>query len=267
MKVYSGTLKTITRNPVTRISFIVVLVRFFSNLTGEHKPPTTYTFHEHMAGYPYWLLLLTVPLFISVVASVDIMKDKKNRFIDIASISGTGRIAYYSSKICAYLTVGFGVTFFLSYLYFFVEFFRFDMLADLEYTLPECLWMIAIRCFGYSLAVIPVYISLSVCASLLFRTSVTGVVFSIVYVFTGRYIIPTLHYGLINYESNFVAEYIYHLPQRIFDYFYCLNTRAQPGTADPHVTIPQLMLSYAILAGICVVLLTTGFAAYRKQTD
>ncbi len=266
-KICSVTIKTITRSPVTWICFSAVIMWFIYNMSGEHKPPTTYTFHERMAGYPYGLLQLSIPVFISAIASVDIMKDRKNRFIDIAATSSTGRFTYYSAKISAYLAIGFGVMFLLSYLNFFIDYFKYDMLTNMEYTLPECLWMIAIRCFGYSLAVIPVYISLSVCASLLFRTSVTGVVFSIVYVFTGRYIIPTLHYGLINYESIFVAEYIYHLPQRIFDYFYCLNTRAQPGTADPHVTIPQLMLSYAILACICVVLLTAGYLAYRKQTD
>ena len=261
-KICTVTIKTITRSPVTWICFSAVIMWLIYNMSGEHTPPTTYTFHERMAGYPYGLLQLSIPVFISAIASVDIMKDGKNHFIDLTVTSSIGRFTYYSAKICAYLAIGFGVMFLLSYLYFFIDYFKYDMLANMEYTLPECLWMLAIRCFGYSLAVIPVYISLSVCASLLFRSSVAGIVSGTTYVFA-RYILSFT----IRMDSGLIPEYIYHLPLKIMIYFYCLNTRAQPGTAESTATLPEVILSYTILACICAVLLTAGYLAYRKQTD
>ena len=261
-KICTVAIKTITRSPVTWICFSAVIMWLIYNMSGEHTPPTTYTFHEFLAGYPSSLLRLSMPIFIASVASLDIMKDKKNRFIDLTATSGTGRLTYYSAKICAYLAIGFGVMFLLSYLYFFIDYFKYDMLANMEYTLPECLWMLAIRCFGYSLAVIPVYISLSVCASLLFRSSVAGIVSGTTYVFA-RYILLFT----IRMDSGIIPEYIYHLPLKIMIYFYCLNTRAQPGTAESTATLPEVILSYTILACICAVLLTAGYLAYRKQTD
>lgn len=260
-KIYKTSIKTIFRSPVTWIGFIAVLAFFARLVAKDPMEATTYNFHEALAGYASSVLELAVPLFVSVVASVDILGDARKRFKDIVSISGVSQLKYYCSKICAYISVGLASSFVLSFAYFLIRFFQYDMLKGIDYSLAESLWMLAVRWFAYSMAVIPVYVSLSVCASLLCRSSIPGIVLPTAYIFI-RY----LPIDAIRIDGNFLCDYVYHLPRKILLFFYFFHTKARP-VAIIHVGISEVVLSYTILACICVVLLTAGYLAYRKQTD
>ena len=133
--------------------------------------------------------LLAIPIFLAVIASVDILKDKKNRFRDILTVSGTSQWNYYCSKIAAYLSVGFALSFVFSYSFFFIRFFQYDMLRDIDYSLAECLWLLFVRWIAYSIPVLTVYVSLSVCTSLACRSAAIGIVLSVAYAFA-KYMIP-----------------------------------------------------------------------------
>lgn len=260
-KVYVTSIKAVFRSPVTWISFIAVLAFFARLVAKEPMEATTYNFHEALAGYASSVLELAVPLFVSVVASVDILGDARKRFKDIVSISGTSQLKYYCSKICAYISVGLAASFLLSYAYFFIRFFQYDMLSGVDYSLAECLLQLAVRWFAYSVAVIPVYVSLSVCASLLCRSSIPGIVLPTAYIFIRYFPIDA-----IRIDGNFLCDYVYHLPRKILLFFYFFHTKARQAAIVP-VEIREVALSYLLLSAICALLLTAGYLAYKKIRD
>lgn len=258
-KVYTSTLKTIVVSPVTWISLCAVLALFTELVLGSRADATTNSFHESLSGYVQAPLILAIPIFISVITSVDILKDKKNKFKDILTVSGTSQWKYYISKIVSYLSVGLVLSFLLSFLFFFIRFFQYDMLSGIDFSLAECLWLLNVRWIAYSIPVLTVYISLSVCTSLACRSATVGIVISTAYAFA-RYMIPWLRL------EHFVSDYIYHLPNKILIYFYFLNTKAPPETVV-HVELLQVITAYAIIAVISGLLFGVGYAVYKRMAD
>ena len=188
-KIYTSTWKAIALTPVTWIGLCTVIALWAETVGREPVAATTKNFHESLSAYAEAPLVLAIPIFLAVIASVDILKDKKNRFRDILTVSGTSQWNYYCSKIAAYLSVGFALSFVFSYSFFFIRFFQYDMLRDIDYSLAECLWLLFVRWIAYSIPVLTVYVSLSVCTSLACRSAAIGIVLSVAYAFA-KYMIP-----------------------------------------------------------------------------
>lgn len=203
---------------------------------------------------------LTVPIFMAVITSVDILRDKKNRFKDIVEISDTSRIKYYLSKIGVYMTIGFAMSFLLSFTLLFVRYFKYDMLEGIDYTLTECLWLVLVRWLAYSTPVLLTYISLSTCVTLVFNSAVSGIVVCIAYAFA-KYPIFDLRM-----PGNFAFEYIYHLPRQISTYFYFWHNKARKEAIVP-IELSNVIKSYMLIFAISFVLFAVGFVLYKRQKD
>ena len=258
-KVYASTLKAIAVTPVTWIGLCAVIALLAEIVGREPTVANTRNFHESLSAYAEAPLVLAIPIFLSVIASVDILKDKKNRFRDILTVSGTSQWKYYCSKIAAYLSVCLAVSFVLSYAFFLIRFFQYDMLSGIDYSLAECLWLLCVRWIAYSIPVLTVYVSMSVCISLMCRSAAIGIVLSVAYAFA-KYMIPWLRL------EHFLSDYVYHIPTKIINYFYFLNTKAPPA-AVVHVELLQVIAAYAIILAISGILFSAGYVTYKRMVD
>lgn len=258
-KIYTTTLKTILRSPSTWISFFAILVLYLQIVMKEPAAATTLNYHKCLAGYASSVLELAVPIFISVISSVSILNDRNKRFKDIVCTSGVSQPKYYCIKICAYVSLGLATSFLLSYVLFFIRFFQYDCLRDIDYSLLECLWQLALRWLAYSIAVLPVYISIAVCFASLFNSPTVGITISVAYAFA-RY----LPINSLRVSGYFLYDYIYHLPKKITDYFYFFHTRARPE-AIIYTELSEVILAYLILLSISVTFFSIGYIMYKKR--
>ncbi len=258
-KIFTATISTIFRSPATWICLCAVLIFFADFVSGEIPKATTNNYHEHLASYASSVLSLSVPIFMSVIVSVDILRDKKNRFLDITNVSGKSQNVYYFSKICAYIIIGFALSFLLIFSFFFIRYFQYDALGGIDYTLPECLGLLLIRWLAYSFPVLLIYISLSVFITLICFSSVAGIVVSTAY--------AIIHYFIFDFVGDsFINNYIYHIPNKIEYYFYFLNTKA-PLEAIIDVKVLEVLLSYSLVMLLSGILFSVGFVVFKHQKD
>ena len=123
-------------------------------------------------------------LFISVVAGVDILKSGRDRFADIETASPSGKLSIFAGKILSYYLLGLILWFGLSFLRMGSYYAHAAGKVEQVYGFGEALWMTVQRCFVMAVPLIALYLSTAVFVAVFMKSSVAGILASIILNFT-----------------------------------------------------------------------------------
>ena len=206
-----------------------------------------------------------VPLTIGVVAGIDILHERKNKFCDIQTVSGKHAFARYLAKLLTYVFLAFVLSFVISFSAFFLTWYGYGRSVNfLDYTVAECLYLLLVRVIGYATPVILQYITLTVTVCLIFKNSALGICSSVFYCFFVLVIPGQLQY-------TFFRDYFYSVPEQLYHFFACWHIKPDPINILPeYVTGPMtkpVILSYALIFGVCLTLLVLDYFLYKNTKD
>lgn len=255
-------LKNIARNALFWICVCAALL-FFIDHARYINIVETRNFHKSISNFVLANVTkaLPLPLFLSVIVSSDIMRDKKNCFFDIVKISPFSLLRYYLCKVSVYLGIGMLLSFVLSYGFFILYYFKSDMMAGNDYGLLETVGHIFLRWLAYSIPSVLAYVSLSLFIMLLSGKAVVGIVFCILYSMLGTFL-PIL-------DQAYFSDYIYPVPDKIVYYLYWYKTRA-PIDSIPvqggllYASVEEFKLAYIWSASMFTLLTAVGYFSMRK---
>ena len=214
--------------------------------------------HVILASPVGYLASNVIPLLLGIIASVDILRDRKNRFFDIERASGISIFKYYSAKLSAYMLLGFCTLLALSFLYLFVYCLRTDWLAVYtDYTVAESFWLIFVRVVFYGFNSIPFYTAVAVCVSILTLSSTAGIIASVIVAFSNFF---------IQYAMTYFGNFIYPVADNIYTFFGYYKAHA-PAQAVVHIPAADVVISYTWGFAITAALLTIGYLRLRKLND
>ena len=165
-------------------------------------------------------------MFISVISSVDIMRDRRNRLEDILRCTQLGAGEYLLGKISAYLTLGTTVWAFCTAGYWAIYvFMTAGKLAMYYYDdVLEVAWMTLQRIAAMAIPSLTLYIGIAVSASIITGKSLFGILAGLV--FTNLRIIPGILYNPEPYVLKtgeiftFFGQYIYPISNANADFWY-----------------------------------------------
>lgn len=199
-----------------------------------------------------------MPAFIGIIASIDMLRDRLNRFFDTARSSGIRMASYYSAKIIAYMLIEFTILLIAEFLNISVYCLRTDGLASYTaYTIPESFGLAFLRVFVFSLNALPIYTALAVSFALISKSPIVGITANIA-VSMSKYIIL--------YPMTFFSDYIFPVPYNIVTFFGYYKAHA-PEYMVVHIPVTDVVISYAYGFAISAVLFTIGYLWLKKLQD
>ena len=248
---------TIKSNTRSIVSWLVLLASFLLSMSRlydleEYLPRH---FHKFLFGCAEANLWVAVPVFVGVISSVDILRDRKNRFLDTCRCAGLSMRRYYVGKIGAYMIMAFFAEMLFAYVWLVYYLALFGCPSG--YTVSESIGLVFERVAFCSLSSVPVYTALAVCTVLLAKDSSAGIISVIVF--------SNLVY-LVEYRMTYFGDFIYPIPEKIAYYFYFVHTHALPE-AVIHVELIDVLISYAWGFAIAAVLFITGYLRLRRLND
>ena len=258
-KIIANTLKNNIRSIVFILSVFAVFMFFINDASNWREQSAHWSaseFHKALANFALIPLRYSVPIFTGLIASVDIMRDKKNNTFDIVKTTSIKTRQYYFGKITAYLIMGFICELTLSYGHFTVYYFIFDRMTGYEYGVLESIWMIFLRAMVYALNSVPIYASLAIAASLITSSSITGIVSCV----------AVVAYGIIGmpfFTRTFFGNYVFPVADHVENYMYFNTPHLAPEDVI-YIPVSKVLISFSIEAAICTVLLITGYISIRN---
>jgi len=123
-------------------------------------------------------------LFISIIASVDILKCKRNRFIDIETAAPSGKHSIFAGKILSYFSLSLILWLILSFLRMGLYYVHAAGKVDQIYGFGETVWMMLQRCFVIATPLLALYLSTSVFTAVYLNNTVFGIIASVILNFT-----------------------------------------------------------------------------------
>lgn len=259
-KVFATTIKNNVRSIVFLLSVVAVLMFFINDASGWREQSTHWSaseFHKAMANFALMPLRYAVPVFIGITASVDIMRDKKNKAFDIIKTTSLKTHQYFFAKVFAYLLMGFICELALSYGHFIIYYFIVDRMEGYDYGVLESVWMIFLRAAVYALNSVPIFVSTAVAASLISGTSIAGIVSCV----------GIVAYGIIGmpfFTRTFFGNYVFPVADHIEKYMYFYKAHL-PSSEIIDTAFSDVVISFAVGAAICIPLLAAGYTALRRS--
>lgn len=265
MKNYTSTLKVMFRSVLFWICLCVVAMEYLRTLSAEFHMVTR-QFHENLA-VPANLAVRHIPLMVTTLASVDLMRDRKNKFYDIISTTRGSKTTYYVSKICAYLTVGFGINLIATIGYYIRILLLTDGLSETGYGTGEWLCMLLVRWLVFTATAIIPYVGLAAAVTMLFRRSIAGIGVGVVVVFLQAIAPPLFRYfdasaGI--YKDTFFFLSLYPIPWHVFTWLHANGTHA-PLDEYAATTIEQFRVAVLCPIAAGVLLMVAGYALFRSR--
>lgn len=256
-KLFCSTIKTNLRSIVFWLVFTAgVMYSFIPAVVEEAKTPP-HAFHNVLTGCAEGAITVIIPVLCSVVAGMDILRDRKNRCLDVCKCTGLKTRHYYIGKISAYMLLGFLAEIIYAYILLSVYLPKYNWLEGYAYTIPESVWLVFARVVILSLSTIPIYTALSVCIALSTRTPVFGIVFTIAF--------SNLKY-FIEYRMSYFGYFIYPVPINITIFAVFFQNHA-PEYMVMHIPVTDIVISYAWGFAIAAVLFAIGYFQLKKLTD
>ena len=256
-KLFCTTIKTNLRSIVFWLVFTAgVLYSVIPSVIEEDTIPP-HAFHNVLSGCAEGAITVIIPVLCSVVAGMDILRDRKNRFLDVCKCTGLKARQYFIGKISAYMLLGFLAEIIYAYLLLSIYLPKHNWLEGYAYTIPESVWLVFARVVFLSLSVIPIYTALSVCIALSTRSMVPGIVVTIVF--------SNLKY-FIEYWLSYFDKYIYPVPFSITAFSIFYKTHA-PEEMILHIPIFDVVISYVWGFAISAVLFSIGYIRLKILTD
>lgn len=256
-KILYFTLKTNLRSIVFWLAFIAGILLSGTTYIEGTTPP--HAFHNVLAGCADVPMANAVPVLCSVVAGIDILRDRKNRFLDVCKCTGLKTRQYFIGKISAYMLLGFFAETAYAYLRLMIFLFKYNWLEGYAYTVSESVWLVFVRVVFFSLSSVPIYVAHSVCIALSTRSTTIGIVFSILF--------ANLFYFLgTEYRLSYFGNYIYPVPLNILTYFTFYKTHA-PEEMIVHIPISDVVISYIWGFFLFALLLAIGYLRLRRLND
>ena len=259
-KVFTSTLKNNVRS-IVFITAVCAVIMFFINDASSWREQAAHwsasEFHKALANFALKPLRYAVPVFIGVTASVDIMRDKKNKAFDILKATPVKMYQYYFAKVFAYMFMGFICELALSYGHFTVYYFIVDRMEGYDYGVLESVWMIFLRAAVYALNSVPIFVSTAVAASLISGTSIAGIVSCV----------GIVAYGIIGmpfFTRTFFGNYVFPVADHIENYMYFYKAHL-PSSEMIDTAFSDVVISFAVGAAICIPLLAAGYTALRRS--
>lgn len=255
-KLFKSTLKANLRSLVFWFAVFAILLFLADSALGMQNFGFS-NYHKALANFALMPLNYAVPIFLGVVISVDILRDRKNAFFDIEKGTNLKSRQYFIGKTAAYLLFGFIMTIVAVYGHYIIYYFRTGGLENTAYTVPESIWLTFERTVFYGLNAIPVYTALAMCIALLSCSSIIGIVGTLAVAMSSF---------MIQYHGTYFGNYIYPVTDNITNYFYFHNTHVRPEAVvytDPKV----VFISYAYGFAIAAVLFTVGYIRLKKLND
>ena len=253
-KVFATTIKNNVRSIVFLLSVVAVLMFFINDASGWREQSTHWSaseFHKAMANFALMPLRYAVPVFIGITASVDIMRDKKNKAFDIIKTTSLKTHQYFFAKVFAYLLMGFICELALSYGHFIIYYFIVDRMEGYDYSVLESVWMIFLRAAVFALNSVPIYVSVAVAASLITSSSIAGITSCVALVAYGII-------GMPYFTRTFLGDYVFPVADHIENYMYFYKTHLFPEDIL-YIPVSNVLVSFAIEAAICIVLFSLGY--------
>ena len=256
-KCFRNTWKAMVCSPLFCIVLCVVLLLFADHLRDPGDLNLTYNFHKVLSGFPLAGLEFAVPLLLAVMVSTDFLSERKNRFLEIQTVSGSSTVARYAAKVTAYLTLGFGVSFLMTFGCFLGVLVMTGGLAGSTYGVAEAFCLTFVRWVAYAVPVVLQYVSLAMLCALLARSAVCGIAVCVFYNFL-------ITFAPI-YQTAF-WRYFYQVPDSVIVYFYFWRAKCRP-TAIVEVAVSDVVKSYVLIGVWFLASLTVCFFLYRRLKD
>ena len=214
--------------------------------------------HVILASPVGYLASNVIPVLSGIIASVDILRDRKNHVFDIELTAGSSVLKYYFAKISAYILLGFCELLALSFLYLLVYCLRTDWLAAYtDYTVAESFWLVFQRVVFYGLNAIPVYTASAACISVLTQSSTMGIIANTVFAMSNIF---------IQYTMTYFGDYVHPVADNIYTFFGYYNTHAAKQ-AVVDIPVTAVLKSYAWGFAITAALLVIGYLRLRRLND
>lgn len=244
-------------SPLFYIVLCAVLLVFIDRLRDPGNLDLTYNFHKVLSNLPLGGLEFAVPLLLAVMVSTNILSDRKNRFLDIKTVSGSYVAVRYSAKVTAYFTLGLSVSFLMTFGCFLGVLAMTRGLEGSSYGIAEAFYLTFVRWIAYAVPAVFQYVSLAMLCTLLVRSATCGIVICVFYNFMVTFF--PIH------QTAFF-RYFYQVPEYVTIYFYFWRAKCRP-TAIIEVPISDVVKSYLLVGVWCLASLIACFFLYRRLKD
>ena len=259
-KMYKATLKAIWRSPVLWICVCLSLL-FLVNEASNYQVASSRTYHKLISNFVLTPIMLEIPIIIGIAAGTDMLRERKNRVLDIIRTKPDVTLRLYIAKILSYITVFYALALVLSLLRFFTYLAFFNGLAGIEYGFFESLYMIAVRWLAYTLPVALNVISITVFTALLFKSTIVSIVSSVFYTLINVF-------GKAIIYRTWFQYYLYLVPEKIVVHFYYLSSR--PDMVEEVAEMSKstdVLLAYGIVIAVSGVFFVLGGCLFRRMSD
>ena len=192
------------------------VILFFADGLITHAQYTQSSIHKYLTNYPLNALSLTIPIFIGVISSVDILRDRKNSFLDITKTTGTRLFQYFFGKILAYMLLAFLLTYIVSFANLIIVPLISKEMPIHDYSAWQLVYFLFVKTLLQSIPVVLVFTALGVCVSLLTKSTTAGIVATMIYAVL-QYLIS---YSGVMLSLEYFMWHIYKVPQIITMYVY-----------------------------------------------
>lgn len=216
-------------------------------------------------------------MFISIIASVDIMRDKRNGFIDVVRATQLTPGKYLFAKCGAYLTLGVAAWSVSTAGYWAIYVFQTAGKLTVYYydNVWEVVWMSLQRLIAISIPALAVYLGISVFAAVFTGKSLFGILAGLAY--SNLTLIPHI---LMKSESaktgfwdiyNYFGQYVYPVAGANVDFWYFRHIKRASEELGwyqehPH-TDRDLAIMLAWAFGIFAVMFILSWLRFRRQKD
>ena len=102
-KMYKATLKAIWRSPVLWICVCLSLL-FLANEASNYQVASSRTYHKLISNFVLTPIMLEIPIIIGIAAGTDMLRERKNRVLDIIRTKPDVTLRLYIAKILSYIT-------------------------------------------------------------------------------------------------------------------------------------------------------------------
>lgn len=274
-KSVSVTLKRLFHSPLTVAGLILLISRFVFDVVGPENwiDPyveigwTTQFFNDLTCKvYMYYC-----PVAFSVIVAADYIQDHKNCFSGLVRVAAADKKQLFFGRICAYMAVGFVITFIGVY----GEFAGYCLRSGFSFAKGYDAAGVAARLFihylSFSVTMVPFYTAFAIFFTSLFKKATGGIIISVVYIMIIRLI--DMHPSNMNLFGNplgaFVpfANYFYPVhgvPFAIETYLYIqdnLEAQGGAGVGFEHFATAFLCVT------LCAVLMFIASYQFEKRFE
>ena len=202
-----------------------------------------------------------MPLFLTIVVSTDILRDKRNKAMDIHRCSQMKEGGYYLVKLAANFSIAYFILT-VSNIVLLVSFFIKTHSISLQYTTWEVIRNVLVESYSMSIPTIFEYTGLAVFLTLLFQTPVVAIIINVAYMLGGVYFTM-----LSPFKYTFFGNYIFPVPAKLNLYMYYYKAKTRDISGVLMVADYDWWNGILIPLGISAVLLVVGYIIIRRVKD